>query len=815
MTKKTIMKTSINISTTTILLLASFFIFINLSLAQEITYQDSWGKHGFSIVSQSSSGVEVNYSVNTFSITKSIINDRQTDVITIPGYVLPNNEGAPNLPGTGRFIAIPQGATASLQIVSVRTEIYKNIEQAPAPRILLQTETEPPEYVKDNSIFSSNKFYPEKPIIISESDKIRGVDIVMLGITPFQYNPVTKELLVYRDLKIDIKFEFGNGQFGDDRLRSRWWDPYYKNMLLNYRSLPEIDFNHTFKSSSKDEGAEYLIISPNGLVFQQWADSIRNFRTLQGISSKVVTLDEVGGSTASQIENYINNAYYSWDIPPVACLLLGDYGSDASSSIISPIWDGYCVSDNIYADVDGNDLPDIVIARMCAENASQLETMITKFLEYEKNPPVDNSYYNHPITSCQFQSGGWAQICTESVAGFYEVVQNKSTNRINVCNGTLPDEWSIAPNTAALVNYFGPNGLGYIPATPAEVNCTWNGNTTDVINGINDGAFMLLHRGTGSTQGWGEPDFSNSDINALNNSNLAFIWSVDCLTGKFNIAGDCFAEKFHRHTSGGNNAGALGIVAASEISYFSLNDVYAWGAFNNMWPDFLPDAITTPASNGVLPAFANVAAKYYLEQSSWPYNPNNKVVTYNIFHYFGDAFSTVYTKIPQELAVSHSSSLLPGATNFEVTANEGSLIALSVNGVLIGKAEGTGAPVFIEIPPQNPPDEILVTVTKQNYYRYEDWVTVGTGTGVNENPTHSLMNVYPNPASDKISIKLPDLQSVSQVIIYNQLGVPVFQKEFNQDFSGSIDVSNLLPGVYYISLSLENENVVSKLILVK
>ena len=137
---------------------------------------------------------------------------------------------------------------------------------------------------------------------------------------------------------------------------------------------------------------------------------------------------------------------------------------------------------------------------------------------------------------------------------------------------------------------------------------------------------MLLHRGTGSTQGWGEPDFSNSDINALNNSNLAFIWSVDCLTGKFNIAGECFAEKFHRHTSGGNNAGALGIVAASEISYFSLNDVYAWGAFNNMWPDFLPDAITTPASNGVLPAFANVAAKYYLEQSSWPYNPNNKVL---------------------------------------------------------------------------------------------------------------------------------------------------------------------------------------------
>ena len=47
----------------------------------------------------------------------------------------------------------------------------------------------------------------------------------MLGITPFQYNPVTKELIVYRDIKVEVEFIGGNGHFGADSFRSRWWDP--------------------------------------------------------------------------------------------------------------------------------------------------------------------------------------------------------------------------------------------------------------------------------------------------------------------------------------------------------------------------------------------------------------------------------------------------------------------------------------------------------------------------------------------------------------------------------------------------------------
>nr|NQU92042.1 hypothetical protein [Bacteroidota bacterium] len=170
-------------------------------------------------------------------------------------------------------------------------------------------------------------------------------------LTPFQYNPVKKQLIVYQDIKIEIRCKGGTNNFGNNKLRSRWWDPVLSDMLLNYESLPKMDYNKSFKA--KDEtGCEYLIITPNATEFQVWADSIKEFRTTQGIFTKVVTLSEIGSNTASSIEAYINNGYNTWDIVPAACLLLGDYGTDGSNRIISPLWENYCISDNIYADVD-------------------------------------------------------------------------------------------------------------------------------------------------------------------------------------------------------------------------------------------------------------------------------------------------------------------------------------------------------------------------------------------------------------------------------------------------------------------------------
>ncbi|MFH1120447.1 MAG: C25 family cysteine peptidase [Bacteroidota bacterium] len=717
-----------NLTTLILSGIAFFLIFGEKVNAQKFIYDDSWDKQGFVLQKNHPDFVEINYSISNFSMEELMVEGEEMKDIALPGSFLFNNEGAPDLPGNGKLIAIPQGSVPVLEIISLRKEVIKDLQIAPAPRIPRDDENVPLQYSRDMQIYSRDAFYPAEPVILSNSMQIRGMDAIMVGITPFQYNPVTKELIVYRDLKVRITFKGGNGHFGDDRLRSRWWDPILEDALLNRNSLPEIDYNRniTKNGPSEDAGAEYLIITPDGASFIQWADSIKKFRTEQGISTLVRTLTQVGGNTTTAIEAYINNAYNTWTTPPAAVLLLGDYGTDAGSTVVSPIYDSYCVSDNIYGDVDGDHLPEITMARITANNATQLQVMVSKFLNYERNPPTSADFYDHPITALGWQTERWFQICSETVGGFWKNELGKNPVRINAIYGGNPtsDPWSTATNTTTVVNYFGPSGLGYIPSTPQSMGGWSGGNAAGINTAINNGAFMLQHRDHGMETGWGEPGYVSSDIDGLVNTDLTYIMSINCLTGKYNYSSECFAEKFHRYTYGGNNAGALGIMAASEVSYSFVNDTYVWGMYDNMWPQFMPAEGTSPESRGVMPAFGNAAGKIFLNQSGWPYNTDNKEVTYNLFHHHGDAFLTVYSEVPQNLNVTHNPVLFAGTTSFTVNADAGALIALTVNGEIIGTASATGAPVNITIPSQIPPSQMLVTVTKQNFYRYHSLVDV-------------------------------------------------------------------------------------------
>ena len=234
--------------------------------------------------------------------------------------------------------------------------------------------------------------------------------------------------------------------------------------------------------------------------------------------------------------------------------------------------------------------------------------------------------------------------------------------------------------------------MGYIPEQPSTLG-GWTGGTAAGINlAVDTGTFMVQHRDHGYEEGWGQPDYTNTNVNTLINTKLTFVWSTDALTGKFNYGSEVFAEKFHRHTHKEDLSGCFGINAPTEITYAFVSDVFVWGAFDYMWPDFAPDFGLTPEPRGVLPAFASASAKYFLDQSSWPSNSEFNEATYHLFHHHGDAFTTVYSEVPQNLFVSHEDFLYMGETTFEVTADVDALIGLSVNGELIGTGIGTGTP---------------------------------------------------------------------------------------------------------------------------
>ena len=700
-------------------LVSGFLLVATDGRAESITVADPPDATGLALETQSARGVSLHFGLEQFALEAVEVGGQTLQAVTMPGVFLPNDAGAPDLPGVSRYIAVPRGATCRLTVVSSRSERMSGIDVAPAPVIPREGDDSPLVYEKNPAIFGRDAYYPEVPVRLSEPGKMRGVDVVIVGVTPFQYNPVTRELLVYTELEVRVDFVGGNGQFGENRLRHRDWDPILAGHLLNFESLPALDLIAPPRGGR--DGYEYVIITPPDPDFVSWADSLKAWRTLQGITTGVFTTDETGSSTA-QIEDWLDNAYTTWATPPAAFLLLGDYpNSDGGATgIYAPTWGSYCKSDNIYADVNGDDLPDMAHARICARDAGELATMIGKMLEYEQNPVTDPAFYANPVIAGGWQTERWFILCTEVIFGHQANVLGKSPVReYAIYSGTPGSTWSWATNTGTVVDYFGPNGLGYIPSTPEHLN-DWGGSASRLNADLNAGAYMLMHRDHGYEYGWGEPDYDKYDLSGLTTTQYPFVFSINCLTGRYDYGAETFTERFHRLANG-----ALGVIAASEVSYSFVNDTFVWGMFDSMWPDFMPDY--GPYDHGpdpLRPCFGMAYGKYFLQGSSWPYNTSNKDETHHLFHHHGDAYLRMYSEVPQPLTVDHATELCLGVESFTVTADAGAFVALTVDGEIIGRAEATGSPVDIPIAAQMQEGVMRITVTAPNYFRYDTEVSI-------------------------------------------------------------------------------------------
>ena len=711
--------------------LLAITLFIGLTLTAQTEYKFNNRQDGFSLGSRNNSTTTIVHNVSAVTLEQADLDGMEGQFITMNGIHIANTAGAPDLPSGSTFVAIPNGATPSIRLVNAKTKTIKDVDLIPAPKPQLDDDNSPAVYEKDMNIYSRNAFYPATPYNISEVTTIRGVEMAQVGVMPFQYNPVTKELIVYEELELELSTEGGDGTYGDLRYRTPEWDQILSDMLLNREVLPEVDYGERLRKhyENRETGCEYIIITPDNQDFVQLADSIKRFRIEQGIPTKVYTVTQCGGNNGNSIRTFIRNAYNNWDMPPAAVLILGDHDTDPTKGVVSftmnnhPGGGGYnpYISDHAYAVTGNNHMPNIIIGRITGRDYEELYHMIKKDLDYERIPPTNPNFYDKPITAMGFQLERWFQLCSEIVNGFWEYELGKHPVRVNaIYQGTPGSRWSTYDHTNTVVNYFGPNGCGYIPSNMSHLT-DWSGTGNKVNDAINSGAFILQHRDHGAEELWGEPSYSIGYIKRLVNPDLTFVMSCNCLTGRFNYGGTsgegCFAEVFHRHQHG-----ALGLIAATQVSYSFVNDVYVWGMYDNMWPDFMPTYGTQHATNFIRPAFGNAAGKFFLRQSSWT-DDGVKEITYYLFHHHGDAYMNLYSEMPQHLDVEMLPVLIAGNGQYTIKVDEGATICLSVDGKIIGFDTATGETQNITVTPQVPGTIVKLTITKQNYYRYEHLLT--------------------------------------------------------------------------------------------
>ena len=723
--------------TTRTLLIALLLVIGGMAHAQtrSFNFSNNAENTGFAIENTTRQGLQIRHAIKQMDLVSVTDNGYSgEEIIAGMDIFLPADEGTPNLPATSRFVAIPNGASASVQMGYRSMTTIHNVDIMPAAPLKFDTDDTPNTYEKDLSIYNKDAFYPAQPVSISEPFSMRGVQTVAVTITPYQYNPVTKELRVYDDLQFSLNFNGGTGEFGEERLRSPYWDPILMQNLANYNQLPVVDYEARMQQwvQNRPDGCEYLIVIPNNEAFRPYANQLKEYRIKQGIITDVKSLSDMGCNSTNDMKTYFHNAYNTWTIAPVAVLLLGDHNTNMSAGIPAEYTYhsysyGNCITDNGYADVTGDNLPEMAFSRLVAASAAEAQMMVSKQLEYEyTNPNTNASTYDQPITALGWQTERWFQICSEVVGGYWRN-QGKHPVRINaIYQGNPGSQWSTATNTSTVVNYFGPNGRGYIPATPSELGGWTGGTAQQVVDAVNNGCMLLQHRDHGYYQGWGEPSFSNSNVSQMNNvGKLTFVNTINCQTGTFDYNTDCLIEAFMRRTYNGQNAGAVGCIGPTQTSYSFVNDAYAWGLYDQYDPGFMPEY--GPYANyegNWQPAFGNVAGKYFLAQSSWPYNTDSKAITYKMFTAHCDAFLRLYTQVPTSMNVSHPSQISSSTTSINVTAPAGAVIALTRDENILAVATATGNSQSISFPAQPSNSTITIVATKQDKLRYQGTITV-------------------------------------------------------------------------------------------
>ncbi len=98
-------------------------------------------------------------------------------------------------------------------------------------------------------------------------------------------------------------------------------------------------------------------------------------------------------------------------------------------------------------------------------------------------------------------------------------------------------------------------------------------------------------------------------------------------------------------------------------------------------------------------------------------------------------------------------------------------------------------------------------------YSFFDFLCKESHTGVNEIGTNDL-SVFPNPSEGKFTLSVsPEMFGLGEIIIYNEIGISVFQKRMMLSDDEMVDAGSLPDGVYLLKISSERNTSYKKLII--
>jgi hypothetical protein len=575
--------------------------------------------------------------------------------------------GCPQMPVMSRWVEIPAGAEAELEIIQVRSQtialrdldIHEPIVpvQQPVPKV--PGARERMSFQMDAGLYGTDRWYPQSIARLGPVDEARGFSRVLVQIFPVRYHPVQESVSICSSLRLRIHLRGSN--LGETvRRQRRWRQPIFdrslKRTLLNYRRYVE-----------KEVAAlpiGYLIITDDDyydelLPLAEWKEQ-------KGFDVTVTRTSQISPATASGIKAHIQDAYDNWPVPPLYVLLVGDVddipaftGSSSSTETDLP-----------YGDMTGSYFPELLVGRFSVSSAAEAAAVVDKTLDYEQTELSTLDWFDDAV----FMASSDVNCFAESTHDY------------------------------AIDNYLVPNGY-----TCYTVYQCSGGGTSDITANLNAGRAIANYSGHGSQISWAGPAFGISNINALTNvDRYPFVIGNACLTGDIGY-GECFGEHWVNVTA----KGGIAYWGSSNYTYWDEDDILE----KRMYRSIFEDGLFT------FGGFTS-QAKYYLYL--YYGGGGRSRYYYECYILLGDPSLELPTTIPAALTVSHPGTVPVGTTTkVIVTVTQGGsgledalVCLLQEGGVHQASYSDASGQAALYISPTTS-DTILVTVTAHNGRPYQ------------------------------------------------------------------------------------------------
>ena len=503
-----------------------------------------------------------------------------------------------------------------------------------------------------DSIRPYEGFFPNSILKCDTLQNYRGIGLQNITIIPIQYNYTQHKIRAYKKIKYKISFIHDNViSESKKRKNSRISDitsTFLSKITLNY-TPSAIRSNSTWHNEPNEQN--YVIITTD-----EYNHAIQDFvewKRTKGYN--IYTIMHPAGSWTT--ESVIEIAEAFLDNMNVHCLLIvGGYNDIPAIPFTYSYLDSNfelktvnAVTDYNYGLPTSTGIPQIFRGRIPADNAHQVATILNKIIQYEKNPIINEEFYHTGLHCAEFQDrnqDGYEDRC-------FVMTSENIRNHMNTQGYQVYRQYVKTSNEDRLYWSTTFSDGSYLPAELQPDSFLWNGNSSDIMSYINNGVLYALHRDHGESDGWYHPPFKTQDVNQLQNGNkLPIIFSLNCRTGKYNETEDCFTEAFLKNTNGG----CVGIFAATEISFSGYNDAMALGMFDAIWPNLQPIYFFTNYSNYSDTPMPTYELGQILDQGlirmgeTYGLNRAMKLVTWKLFHCFGDPAMRIYTETPQYFA---------------------------------------------------------------------------------------------------------------------------------------------------------------------